>query len=69
MSELKSSVAKLEYARTYYLSVAEKKREYYLANKDKKLAQVECEICNCSVTRMHLPRHNRSIKHIRNSGE
>lgn len=69
MSELKSSVAKLEYAREYYLSVSEKKREYYLANKDKKLAKVECEICNCSVTRMQLPRHTRSIKHIRNSGE
>lgn len=69
MSELKSSAATLDHARAYYLSVADKKREYYLANKDKKLAKVECTLCNCSVSRIALPRHNRSIKHIRNSGE
>jgi len=50
MSELKSSAATLEHARAYYLTVADKKREYYLANREKKLAQVECKLCNCCVS-------------------
>jgi hypothetical protein len=69
MSELKSSISKLEHARAYYLTVVEKKREYYLANRDKKLAQVECKICNCHISQQHLSRHERTIKHIRNSVE
>ncbi len=46
------------------------KKQYYQSNKDQILdynrSRVECSICNCSVSKRHLARHNKTNKHLKN---
>ena len=60
--------------RQYCMRCLEKEREPYYRNREKKLAyfkaycqiDVKCEVCDCTVRKKHLTRHQKTQKHIDN---
>jgi hypothetical protein len=52
-----------EYRKHHYETNKEKKQEYYKNNKHKLTEKITCK-CGCEVSKNHLPRHERSKKHI-----
>jgi hypothetical protein len=59
-----------DYQKEYYQNnkdkINEKGKEYYKNNKDRLSEKIKCEICNSMVSRMHLLRHKKSMKCLKN---
>lgn len=64
---LKTSAHKLAIQKKYYDTHADKKHEYYLKHKARIIEPIICDICNCSISRIHINRHKKTQKHIKNA--
>jgi len=58
----RKSIRNKKYNENHKNTIKEKKKEYYENNKNQIYKKINCEFCNCLTSKLHIKRHQKSIK-------